>query len=124
VAQSRQQSLPKLGDIIVDGIWVYSGVSYCLGKISAKRDLRAGRLCLQTFGTPAQWRDAYSAILERHGVKLTPVCDGPVSGKVREKIRGYNSVMKLLIKKRLGRDFLQMVVEQARDQAAKPNIST
>lgn len=103
-------------DDFADTFWSYTRIPYAKGRARAKDDLKAGRVILKTFGPPAKWRGIYAEILKsEYGVTLEAVADGNISAKQREEIRGYNSVVKEELRKRHGRDFLDMVIERAKD---------
>jgi hypothetical protein len=117
--QTRKTGLAQLFGSVVDTFWVYSGIPFLRGKRKGRKDFQSGKLALQTFGRPAAWRDTYAALLERNGILLEAVSEDFVNGRQREEIRGYNSVMKKQIVRKHGKDFIQMIVEQAREQAEK-----
>jgi hypothetical protein len=96
--------------------WVYTGIPFAQGKAQARRDVKDGKMILKTFGPPAKWRGIYSDILQRdYQITLEPVAEGHLPIKERERIRGYNAIIKEEIRKKRGRDFLDMVVERAEE---------
>lgn len=115
-----QEFFRELLQDVVDTFWDYSQIPFTLGKWDGNRDIRHGKMILKTFGKPAKWRNLYAQMLqEGYGISLEAVTEGTVNAKLRERIRGYNAVMKEHMRKKHGRDFLDMVVERARDRFQK-----
>lgn len=105
---------------LVETFWVYTGIPLSKGKSQARKDLQKGKIVLKTFGKPAKWRNVYAEMLKaNHGIDLESVSDEMVGPKLREEIRGYNSVVKSELRKKHGKDFLDMVVERAKDRFTK-----
>ncbi len=110
----------NLWNDLVETFWVYSAIPYYRGRRAARLDVKRGKIALRTFGRPAKWRVHYAEILQaRYQVSLESITDEFIGGKLREEIRGYNSVMKELLRSRHGKDFLDMAVEQAKDALIK-----
>ena len=110
----------NFGRFLADNFMIASNLAYLEGKAQARRDLSAGKMVLRTYGKAAKWRDAYAELLlNRYKVELQSVAGEEVSERQREETHGYNSVMKEAIRSRYGKDFLDAVVEEAKEAHLK-----
>ena len=106
----------NFGRFITDNFMIATNLAYLEGKARARRDLSNGKMALCTYGRPAKWRDLYADLLRnRYKIELISVAGEHVSERQREESHGYNSVMKAAIKQRYGKDFLDAVVEEAKE---------
>jgi hypothetical protein len=105
---------------LVDQFMAVSRLAFLEGKNEALRDLAQNRLAIRTYGRPARWRHIYAEMLhDQYQVDLRVVAGEEVSSRQREETHGYNSIMKPAIRKKYGRDFLDIVVDRAKEKQLK-----
>lgn len=92
------------------------------GRADAQKDLKAGKLILETMGPPpAPWEQTYEKLLkERHGITYSWVAGCIVNDRVSGHARAYNEVMEAEIERRFGKDVLEKTAEEARKQTPAP----
>jgi hypothetical protein len=94
----------------------YSLSAYRAGRADALRDIRRGRLAVETYGLPADIHVslAYRDLLRRkYGVHLVVVAGCEPDDATLGHARGYNEISCAEIQRRFGRDFLDRVYEEA-----------
>jgi hypothetical protein len=93
---------------------VRASLAYLDGKEQAARDVRAGRLVVQTYGLPSRAAPVYRELLKARlgvdeyvvgGCMTTPAQEGSSAG--------YNVFMEQEITRRFGRDALEKVLVEA-----------
>ena len=92
-----------------------SSIAAQRGRADARADLRAGKLAIETFGKPANYRPTYQRLLrERYGVQLRVVAGCAVDDSILGHTRGYNAIMRPEITRRFGTDVFDRTVADAR----------
>jgi len=86
------------------------------GRADAQKDLKAGKLILETMGPPpAPWERTYEKLLkERHGITYSWVAGCIVNDRVSGHARAYNQIMEEEIDRRFGKGVLEKTAEEAR----------
>lgn len=88
------------------------------GRADAQKDLKAGKLILETMGPPpAPWERTYEKLLkERYGITYSWVAGCIVNDRVMGHADGYNEIMAAEIERRFGKGVLEKTAEEARKQ--------
>jgi hypothetical protein len=85
------------------------------GRADARRDLRAGKLAVETAGLPAPWQPTYAHLLrERYDIELRTVGGCVVTPDMDQHRTGYNEVMQAEITRRYGAKIFDRTAEEAR----------
>ncbi|OYW75039.1 MAG: hypothetical protein B7Z37_15345 [Verrucomicrobia bacterium 12-59-8] len=92
------------------------------GRADARKDLKAGKLRVETMGgPPAPWEGTYERLMkERYGIEFQWVADCVVSDRVISHAKGYNGIMGAEIARRFGDDALKKTAEEARQKTPMP----
>ncbi|MCY1057293.1 hypothetical protein [Nannocystis sp. SCPEA4] len=88
--------------------------AYASGKREAYRAIDRGELALHTSSLPAECRQRYGKLLWRkHRIEHRPPADRVVDEALRDRLDGFNAVMKAEIERRFGTDALAAAARQA-----------
>ncbi|OYW35423.1 MAG: hypothetical protein B7Z42_14700, partial [Brevundimonas sp. 12-68-7] len=83
------------------------------GRADARKDLRAGKLRLETMGLlPAPWERTNEDLLkERYGIQYSRVAGCVVSDELIGHAKGYNQIMTAEIHRKFGDDVLHKTAD-------------
>ncbi len=90
----------------------------------ARDKISQGKLAIETYGKPLQWRSEYNRILfERYGIENRSVAGCIVDGQILGHAEGFNSVMKKTIKQRHGKDVFDKTSAEAEAKFVEANAA-
>jgi len=93
----------------------YSLRAYQAGHEDAGKDVREGRLIIESFGLPPPWDADYAKLLkERYGIELRAVAGCVVDDNIVGHRKGYNEVSEAEIQRRFGSDILEKTQLEAK----------
>ena len=97
-----------------------SAKAYQIGRQDAEKDVRQGRLMMETFGLPPPWFDDCAKLLnERYRIQVKKVAGCIINGEIVGHAKGYNEVSTAEIQRRFGRDILAKTQLEVRERWKK-----